>query len=372
MMKIPACYLVSTPLHLLVSLAVALSRQNEEEAKLFFVAQERNSQRMNFFRESMQDWNSSPFVDVQVYFRPTGKGWSKVSGRKRLFADLESEVDAFKPKRVYVGNDRHLEFQWIMHQCFEKEIGTKGFYLDEGLYTYVGRQASRRLSDRIVDDWLKKLFYGFWWQTPSTIGGSDWINEIIVAYPNWVTPLLKEKSAIPLLSSWFEHKKLKEITSSWLKSFCVEQQHLETCQLMFTFPESSDMQKVPGYELEAQELLANLSKKGLKIAVKYHPKDLEKDVLSLLELPGVFEIPANVPFEIILPSLPQKCFVLGDMSTTVLSTRLFRQDLKVMVMQLGSQSRHFDQFLGFYEKLGLLPMSLSELLNDFKHQADVK
>ncbi len=82
----------------------------------------------------------------------------------------------------------------------------------------------------------------------------------------------------------------------------------------------------------------------------------------MLSLPGVFEIPANVPFEVILPSLPENCFVLGDMSTTVLTTRLFRPNLQVMVMQLGESSGHFDQFLGFYEQLGLTPKKLPELV----------
>ncbi|QAB15638.1 polysialyltransferase family glycosyltransferase [Hydrogenovibrio thermophilus] len=360
--KKTAYYLVSTPLHLLVSLAVALSRRDEEEAKLFFVAQESDNRRMDFFRKSMQAWQESPFVETKIFFRPSGKGWDKVASRKRLFADLKSEVDAFRPERVYVGNDRHLEFQWVMHQCRELGVNAQGIYLDEGLYTYVGRKASKRFSDRVVDDWLKKLFYGFWWQTPPTIGGSKWIDEMIVAYPDWVTPLLKEKAAEPLRSVWFENGQLQEITQAWLKSFSIDQERLETCQLMLTLPETNDMRQVLGYESEARDLLTRLSDKGWQIAVKYHPKDLENDVLSVLSLPGVFEIPANVPFEVILPSLPENCFVLGDMSTTVLTTRLFRPNLQVMVMQLGESSGHFDQFLGFYEKLGLTPKKLPELV----------
>jgi hypothetical protein len=50
------------------------------------------------------------------------------------------------------------------------------------------------------------------------------------------------------------------------------------------------------------------------------------------------------------------------MSTTVLTTRLFRPNLQVMVMQLGESSGHFDQFLDFYEKLGLMPKKLPELV----------
>ncbi|WP_127119535.1 polysialyltransferase family glycosyltransferase [Thiomicrospira sp. S5] len=362
MTKKTAYYLVSTPLHLLVSLAVALSRRDEEVAKLFFVAQEADNRRMDFFRESMQAWQNSPFVDTKTFFRPSGKGWDKVASRKRLFEELKSDVGAFKPERVYVGNDRHLEFQWIMHQTRELGVKVQGIYLDEGLYTYVGRKASKRFSDRVIDDWLKKLVYGFWWQTPPTIGGSRWIDEMIVAYPDWVTPLLKEKVAEPLQSSWFEDKRLQEMTQAWLRSFAIDQTRLAHCQLVLTLPETNDMRQVPGYELEARDLLTRLSSNGWQIGVKYHPKDLENDVLSVLSLPGVFEIPANVPFEVILPSLPANCFVLGDMSTTILTTRLFRPSVQVMVMQLGESSGHFDQFLGFYERLGLTPKKLPELV----------
>lgn len=361
MKKIPAYYLVSTPLHLLVSLAVILSRQNEEEAKLFFVAQENDSHRMDFFRDSIQAWQNSPFVETRVFFRPSGRSWGKVTSRKRLFAELKTEVSAFKPKRVYVGNDRHLEFQWIMHQCRELGVETKGIYLDEGMYTYVGRKDSKRFSERVVDDWLKKLFYGLWWQTPSTIGGSGCVNEIIVAYPDWVTTQLKEKPASPLQTSWFDHPQMQEITQAWLKYFGINRAQLDRCQLVLTLPEASDMRQVSGYESEARELLTKLSSSGWEVAVKYHPKDMGYDLLSVLALPGVFEIPANMPFEVILPTLPERCFVLGDMSTTVLTSRLFRHDLNVMVMQLGEASGHFDQFLGFYEKLGLTPKNLPEL-----------
>lgn len=365
-MKCSAFYLVSTPLHLLISIAVALSKENEEKAKLLFVAQEKDNERMDFFRKSVVSWQGSPFEEVLTFYRPSDNKRQKVLDRQETFVELQAKVKKDLPDRVYVGNDRHLEFQWVMHQTKKLKPSVCGIYLDEGLYSYINRKSSRKFSERIIDNVIKKIAYGLWWETPPSIGGSTWVKKAVVAYPDLVHRWLKSKEITAFDSELFENEKLDFLSQDWLGAFSVNKEQLEHCDVVITFPEYSDMAKVDGYFEDARELIKNLSNIGMNVAIKHHPKDLGADLFNISSMTSVTMLPANLPFEIMLSVLPKGCYVLGDMSSTVLTTRLFRKDIDVIVMKLGKESGHFGQFVELYRNLKLQPKTSKEIMVQIK------
>lgn len=370
MNKLSSFYLVSTPLHLLVAIAVALSKRDVETPVLIFVAQEADNQRMDFFRKSMTQWSDSPFVEVVSFFRPEGKFFSKFNHRKKVFAELACLIDKRTPDVIYVGNDRQFEFQWAMHYSRQLKSFVKGIYLDEGLYSYLGRKASKRFSERVVDNALKKWTYGSWYQSPPTIGGSVYVDQVMVAFPDFVFEELKQrKTVVSFPDGVFEQSGLIDLARRWLEDFKIDAQALSESTVVVTLPEQSDMQQIDGYFDKARDLVMKMAALNQKIIIKYHPKDLNQDLLSVADLEGVMMVPANAPFEILLQSLQPNTLVLGDMSSTMLTAKLFRADLSVIVMQLGSESSCFGQFLELFNKLDLPLMNPEAILNLIKMES---
>jgi hypothetical protein len=174
--------LSSTILHLYVSSVLAAERG--EEAHLVFIDQPADKDFPLY--PLVKEWTESPFASARLYPGRFKGILNKLKQRKQLFSQLQQTITELRPANIFVGNDRRIEFQWSMHVAESIGCQPVGHYMDEGTYTYLGRKASSAFSDAVLDNWLKKLSYGFWWKNPPTIGGSDWISDVHAAFPDHV------------------------------------------------------------------------------------------------------------------------------------------------------------------------------------------
>lgn len=345
-----AYYLVSTPLHLFVALGVALSRQSAETATLIFIDQYPGQS--DVYIRCLKDHPLSPFKALVEFGGRDVVFKQKLTFRKQLFADLQAMIARDCPDRIYVGNDRRVEFQYLMQAGRKINPELEGVYLDEGMFTYVGRKASKSFSDAVVDTLLKKMAYGFWWSNPPTVGAGKWISQAYVAFADLVHPALTKKQLIPLEPTYFTHHHFQQLAACWLSQFHIDSGALAELDLMITLPEKTDMDKVSGYAEHIQRLVWDLKQDAGLIGIKYHPSERSEDPLNLKQNPSVKILPAKLPFEAMLPFL-KSIKLLGDMSSTLLTTKLFRPDIAVAVMQIGPRTAHFEQFVGLFNRLEL-------------------
>ena len=351
-----AIYLVSTPLHFLIASSIALRQREGQKAHLIFIDQQDIASHP--YLECESRWSDSPFVSRHIFPGRQSRITDKIRTRKAIFRQLARLAKDLAPEEVYVGNDRRIEFQYLMHEVSRLKPVT-GIYMDEGTFTYVGRQDSGSFSDRIIDSALKKLTYGFWWRNPPTVGASSWISKAYVAFPKLVHPLLHDKQLHALASDYFMVAEFRRLAQIIVEYFKIDSEQLANLDVLLTLPHESVMARVPGYAEQMRNLVTTLSARGRKIGVKYHPRNHNPDALELGGYSGVWLIPDGAAYEAFLPLLGE-CLVVGDMSTTLLTTRWLRSDLRVVAVK-NTESSYFEQFRALFNQLSIAVLSPDEV-----------
>ena len=328
----------------------------DEEHHLIFIDQ--SEVKNNFYHNAVLSWNGSPFKTVNIFSGKSQGAGNKLLSRKKIFSELDVLIQNCCPDEIRVGNDRRIEFQYLMHAVKKIKSTVIGAYLDEGFFTYMGREASKSFSDRFVDGLLKKLAYGFWWKTPPTVGGSGWIDKAYVAFPDFVHKDLKCKDLIRIDKSIFQATEIKELSSIFLEKVGIDAMDLVEIDCLVMMPHESIYLKDEMYREKLVEIINKLSNKGSKLAIKYHPRDTINDGLSLSRL-GVKQIENKVNFEALLFLLPA-CTVVGDMSSVLLTAKWLRDDLDVIAIGDGADL----ELKNFYRNLDISIQSVKNLSVD--------
>jgi len=347
-----ALFMVSTPLNLFMACVVALDKRSEngsdEETRyeLCFIDQPDLS--AGVYVDAVKEWAESPFDKVHIFPSRTKNVMKKLCNRRRSFQLLRSIVDQLRPGLIAVGNDRRVEFQFAMYYSRREGYQPRGAYLDDGTFTYVGRK-SRKIRDAWFDRNLKKLFYGSWWQQPASVGASEWIDDAYVAFPDLVHETLKQKFLHKINANQFESPPVKSLSKSLLKRFNIDNDVLAKFDIILTLPHASLIGDQSMYAGVMRRLVKNLCAKGKQIGIKYHPRQEGMDPLGLAGEQGVVLIPAPLAFEVLLPALGN-AVIVGDVSTTLLSSKWLRPTLRTIAISRGSYG---DQFLDLFHTLGI-------------------
>lgn len=329
-------YFVSTLLHLFTATAISGERKNEQ-AILVFIDQPEGKPSQIF--NLVEQWKLSPFTEQHLFYGRLKGGLGKLKKRRRLFRDIGALITRLQPDNIFVGNDRRIEFQYAMHVAQKSRKPAIGHYMDEGTFTYVGREASSGFGDVVVDNLLKKVFYGAWWKNPATVGASAWISEIHVAFPELINPLLRLKSIQCLKASSFQSAPLKQLSKMMLQVNAVSEEQVLALDVLITLPHESLFEKQAGYKEKILKLIAEL--KG-RVAVKYHPRNSCEDALGIQQY-GVELLPSSVSYEALLPLLRADVVVIGDVSSTLLLTRWLRPEIKTISYRNGTENKKFEQ-----------------------------
>ena len=340
-------FLVSTPLHLIVTLAI-IDTHKIKSPHLVFIDQVKGKE--NPYLQTLEQWKENPFISTHVFYRPDRRLFSKLKLRRQTFRSLGKIINDVKPSHIYVGNDRRVEFQLCMHKATEAGLSPIGYYMDEGTFTYVGRKASFSFSDKVIDNTFKKLFYGSWWQHPPTVGASSWITTVFASFPDIVHPLLKNKQLVQLTLKYWQSELLKQFCTNLIDTIG-RPEHLQEYDLILTMPHESVITSNSNYKSVVEKIINQQVKSGLKVGIKYHPRDTEADMLKVGKLPGVELISQTLPFEALLPMIKTGAKIIGDFSTTLISTRLLRPDLIVEAIDHGKNGN--EEFMRLYEKIGI-------------------
>lgn len=340
--------MVSTPLHLMVAIAI-VDTLKIKNAHLIFIDQVKG--RKNPYLETLELWPEHPFDSVAVFYRPERKLFSKLKSRKQTFNELESIVKQLKPTHIYTGNDRRVEFQYSMHVAQKLGSNPLGFYMDEGTFTYVGRKASNHFTDKVLDNISKKLAYGLWWKHPATVGASAWIDTVFVSFPDIIHPLLKNKKCQHLTLAFWQSQQLMAFCEQ-LVSHIGKPLHLAELDVLITLPHESIINTNQVYKTQIQQIIESYLHNNKRVGVKYHPRDSNSDLLDLGSIKGVEILSRELPFEALLPMIKSGAVVLGDFSTTLISTRLLRPDLIAQAIDHGS-NKNTALFIDLYKKIGI-------------------
>jgi len=320
-------FLPSTPLNVLLSAAFALQQDSQTVMELWLIDQRKMDN--NPYSKALLDWKQSPFKQIKL-LPGQAKGLQKLKERRQNFATLRDGLEQFKPNQIMVGSDRRIEFQYAMH--YLKEIGesVNGVYLDDGLYSYAGREAS--LFKDGFNALLKKLSYGLWWEEPKTVGASSLIHQAWLFQPSLAVEALQKKSLMTINVNWFKSSELLGLSHSLATVLGVNTEKIREVDLLVLIPHPNNIKKIPNYAARLKQRIIQEIATGKKVGVKYHPRMPADDVLNLKSL-GVYDIvPAQMAFEFCLPMLAKDCIVLGDIGTALLTTKWLRPEIEVQAV----------------------------------------
>ena len=350
-------FLASTPLHILNSVAIA-SQTLDKQSCLWLIDQPNVDD--NPYFKLLSEWEASPFTDIRISKGHIKGPRVKVANRKIIFTELSKWVSENRPTEIFTGSDRRIEFQYAMSCAVKNEItDLVGVYMDEGTFTYVGRQPSTSFSDRVIDNLLKKLTYGFWWKNPETIGASAWINKVYAAFPNLVHPLLSKKQLLALQPIYDNNAKIKEFCTLLLSHFGADTKKVSNLNCILTLPHESIIAKLEDYKSSMKNIMTEIINKGGPVGVKYHPRNTNPDILDTEAHDTAYLIPYSIPFEAILPLLPTGATIIGDMSSTLINSRWLRPDAKIISIR-NPDAPLANEFEEFFNLIGVKTFSASD------------
>ena len=340
-------FLASTPLHILNSVAIASSHNTE--AHLWLIDQPDIDN--NPYYQILSRWSDSPFASINISQGHIRNPLNKLRNRKVIFTELGDWVKRNKPSVIYTGNDRRIEFQYSMH-CASALGAVKGIYMDEGTFTYVGRSASRGVSDRIIDNTIKKLIYGIWWKNPITVGGSEWVSSVYAAFPDLVHPLLQAKNMIPLQPLYAGNQSVKEFCRQLAAYFSAPSDDISSIECVLTLPHESIIERIRGYKEAMLKIVDQLKAAGLKTGIKYHPRNQNPDILNAEKIAGFTVLPYRIPFEALLPLLPDDVIIIGDVSSTLINSCWLKPNARLLSVA-NPEVPLYDEFCALFDELGV-------------------
>lgn len=347
--------MVSTPLHLFMAANIACSQPNDEH-HLIFIDQKKNL--AGIYLKAVKNWRLSPFLTVEAFYSSSKNPFKKLKHRRLLFSNLKKIIKSIKPDEIRVGNDRRIEFQYAMHVAHDLNSQVKGAYLDEGTFTYIGRESSKSISDRYIDNFIKKVVYGFWWDNPMTVGASKWIEAIYVAFPDMVFRELESKEKHLVSPEIFSGKAIKQLSELLCLSEKFDADNIANLDVILFLPHES-LFKNNEAKLVWLELIESLSSENYEIGVKYHPRDGLSDALGVRSLDKVTLIPQKINFESLV-FLINKSVLIGDVSSVLLLSRWLRPELNVV--SIGDDTAALTDFLELYSQLKIPVLESTEIL----------
>jgi hypothetical protein len=303
-------FLASTPFNVVIAGMIALELPTNETCDLWLIDQ---PSKPSVFVTKILEWRDSPFRSIRIVTHQA-KSVKQKRQRKRILKHLTEQAKDLGITDLYTGNDRRIEFQWLMAHL---PWAVQGHYIDDGTYSYIGRNTSW-FSDGIVDNLLKKLTYGFWWKQPETVGASDWIQIAHLAFPKHSVPQLQDK-VCRQIPDHLSNPAFTSLAADYSDTLS------ETSKLdaLIVLPHESVR------SAKTEQRLLQEGDEYERCGIKRHPR-------SESGLPEgaahMAEVSARVPFELLLSGLKPECCIIGDVSSALLTARWLRPQLSVVCL----------------------------------------
>lgn len=341
-------HLASTPL---IALACAgAARAHAGRARLLLLGDFEHAQRLAGF---LGRWRDNPFESIEClpgrfdehsrgapdrargllqFFR---RAAIKRALRRETLACIARHDAELAPTRIWLGNDRKVETQFALHRAAQRTNGKPGEYLDDGLYTYLGDVRQRPLT-RALDAWVKRLSYGSWWQRAARAGTTSWIAHAWLALPAQAPAEYARARVRALPREWFTGRAWLRLAVVAAQDFGVDRSALRRSTHVWVLPHSNLLRASPALLQTLRERLRLAATRGERIALKYHPREVEPDPGALIAHGASMTLPATLPMELMLPLLPRRAIIEGEASTALLAARWLRPDLAVRTFGTAS------------------------------------
>lgn len=310
-------YLCSSVRHIYLTIGLALANPNVRH-HLVLISQ--NRRRQNILAESLQR-DSSLFDSFVTEYDAEGP-FRKYRETCKILQRLKCRALELQPDKVFVGNDRKVEFQYIMHCLRETRSLVTGVYLDDGTGSYQSGRYMKRwsaLTDQYVDRPLKKIVFGNWCDRVRFLGGTRWVDECYLNFPDLAPAAIKAtKNIVQLPAKWYTSDEFRAHMANLLGPRLRTESGDDIplgIDAFVVLPSSKFLAKVFHSIDEYNQLLNRYLSNFESIAIKYHPREKQHYFRSPK---SVTVLPSSIPAEILF-SLTEPKHIIGDISSAILS-----------------------------------------------------
>ena len=307
-----------TPYHILLSYAIALDEEKSAKNCLFVISDFGDVDPLVY---SLEGWSRCPFAQIE---RLPGV-YGQVSRFRRHFIikraliPITEFITRHKIECVYVFNDGRPEAQAALHFAKKANKSTVGIYVEDGAGVYSAYKSTKRPLYKIL---LAKLFYGPWWQDVKVLGTSRWIDEVKAIFPQLVRPELRSKPITSISRYALLELQNQEWPYEYLENLGVKIGELNDLDAVLIVAHSEFARRIPRYKRVIENVLAIARSQGLRLAIKYHPRETLGDFLLVGNTEGIIVLPQSLPIELVyIFTSKQIRFIVGDISTSLLTAK---------------------------------------------------
>jgi len=353
-------FVAFTPYHILLSCGIALDQGSSAENTLVAISEGADTE---LLVRVLREWSQQVFVNIHrlpgALHEPSVFHRRAIS-RKNARAVL-SLLHDFIPDHAYVFNDGRAETQAILHHCKQYNTLMKAIYVEDGAAAYSSHTRKPRSP---LMQFLGKLYYGPWWERATYLGGTHWIDEVCVAFPELVRPELRSKKVTRLSQKILLNEKIAGIAKDMCKAVSIQDIEFRDLDAILMIAHSEFAKQVDGYRAAIEDILASIDRQGLRVAAKYHPREPAGDYLSLSDKGNVLILPQSIPAEVIYVLAPENLkLVIGDISTSLYTAKWLLKE--TAVISIAPLLKYNDALLlNTFRKLGVILASQNDLLGN--------
>jgi len=262
---------------------------------------------------------SNPFVEIIIlsekYFRIKHNFYKKFKYRNLALKTIEGVFKKHPISEVIASNDGPLFNQY----AFYLNKSRKNIYLEDGMFNYLlSHKKHSWYSDHVripLHNWFYKKVYFKEWLPNLGVGNNPYTDELYFTYPDCIAYDLG-KPLYQLSANQFLYQ--SQFIISLLNTFNLSQMSLESINyiILLDYHGRKQQQERKKYQKKLLKICQQFNKKGLKIALKTHPRDFScYDEIEQLD--NVVFLPA-IAFEFFLPFISDKTTILGGFSTSIM------------------------------------------------------
>lgn len=310
-------YLCSSVRHIYLAIGFALAHPGVEH-HLVLISQRKG--RLNILADCLSR-DSSLFTSFHIEYDGDGK-WGKYQQARRCLQKIKQIALALNPSHVFVGNDRKVEFQYTMHSLRENGKTATGVYLDDGTGSYLSGRYMKMwgaFTDQYIDRPVKKLVFGSWCDRVRCLGGTRWVDQCYLNFPNLAPLEIRTKKQVKQLpADWYTSKAFNTYIKGLLgdKLQTGDGETVESgYDALLILPAAKAVEKIFGSVTDYNSLINRYLIGFSSVAIKYHPRETHFYFSSSKD---VTVLPSSIPAEILFSLVAPKR-VIGDLSSALLS-----------------------------------------------------
>jgi len=318
-------FVAFSPYHILLSSVIALDRANSGDNYLFATC---DSKSIEVLLQTLEECRS-PFTEVKRLLGVYNKSNMFIRGViiKKNIIFIKHFVERNKITHVYVFADSRGDSQAALYYSKINNPNVKGIYVEDGAAAY----SSRKIQRSKLKVLLAKLWYGYWWEDTRVYGESRWIDEVKVIFPQLIRPELRPKNITGLSRDTMLALRKQDWFNKYLKKLGIRATELGDLDAILVVARSEFAKGIPQYKRILGIILDFARDQRLRFAIKYHPRELENDYLSIADTERAIILPQSLPIEAVyILASRQIRLVVGDISTSLLTAKWLLDDAKVI------------------------------------------